>query len=125
MKVRHVSHLPTLFVWDEFSEHAPLFRELYQQVPDAFEPPHPGVLAQVNPQQGSIAVGISQSVVSVSMGNMRAWLSPDPKVPNEPPDEAVSISQSGDMVGVSMGDMGIWFGTNISKIFNGSPDEDL
>jgi hypothetical protein len=124
MKVRHVSHLPTLFVWDEFSEHAPLFRELHQQVPDAFEPPHPGVLAQVT-QQGSIAVGISRSVVSVSMGNMRAWLSPDPKVPNEPPDEAVSISQSGNMVGVSMGDMGIWFGTDISKIFNESPDEDL
>jgi len=124
MKVRQVSHLPTLFVWDEFSEHAPLFRELHQQVPDAFEPSHPGVLAQVT-QQGSIAVGISRSVVSVSMGDMRAWLSPGSKVPNESPDEAVSISQSGDIVGVSMGDMGIWFGTNISKILNESPDEDL
>jgi hypothetical protein len=89
MKVRHVSHLPTLFVWDEFSEHAPLFRELHQQVPDAFEPPHPGVLAQANTQQG-IAVGISQSrsIVSVLMGDIGVWFGNDiSKILDESPDE--------------------------------------
>jgi hypothetical protein len=66
-------------------------------VPDAFESPHPGVLAQVNTQQ-----------VNTQQGSI-----------------AVGISQSRSIVSILMGDMGVWFGNDISKILDESPDEDL